>query len=111
MTWGDIVFLLPEIVLSIGACLLLIFPVIGRRGETQAAKWLLIGLLIVTAVTVIACSWAVEGIDQSRMFANMFAMDGFSIFFKLVLIAAVGMVALLSADFLTESRYSAAEYY
>ena len=111
MTWGDVVFLLPEIVLSIGACILLIFPVVGRRKETEAAKWLMIGLMIVTAAVVVACSWAVEDMDQSRMFANMFAMDGFSIFFKLVFIAAVGMVTLLSEGFLRDTRYSSAEYY
>src|SRR5437763_6047467 len=41
----------------------------------------------------------------------MFALDAFSIFFKLLFIAAIGMIVLLSDDFLRESRYSAWEYY
>ena len=111
MTWGDVVFLLPEIILAIGASALLLMPVIGSTGEGVSAKWMMIGLLAITAGSLIACSWAVEGIDQSRIFGTMFALDGFAIFFKLLLIASIGMVALLSEDFLRESRYSPWEYY
>jgi NADH-quinone oxidoreductase subunit N len=111
MIWGDLVFLLPEIVLAIGACALLMFPVVGSRGEGQSAKWVMIGLLVITAGSLIACSWAVERVDQSRLLANMFALDGFAIFFKLVFIAVMAMVALLSDAFLRDSRYSAWEYY
>jgi NADH-quinone oxidoreductase subunit N len=111
MTWGDVVFLLPEIVLSIGACALLIFPVIGSRGETQSAKWTMIGLLVITAATVIISSHLVTDLDQSRIFAGMFALDSFSVFFKLIFIGAVAMVTLMSEDYFRDSKYSAWEYY
>ena len=45
MTWGDTVYLLPEILLSIGACFLLIAPVIGFRSGTSAAKWAMLVVL------------------------------------------------------------------
>ena len=111
MTWNDVVFMLPEIILSIGACLLLIAPVVGWRAKESKAKWAMVVLLVITAGAVIACSWAVEGLPQTAAFSAMFALDGFAIFFKLLFIAAVGMIALLSDDFLRESRYSAWEYY
>ncbi|HUP49521.1 MAG TPA: NADH-quinone oxidoreductase subunit N, partial [Thermoanaerobaculia bacterium] len=111
MTWADTIFLLPEVIVAIGASALLLIPVVGRRGVGQSAKWVTIGLLAITAGSLIACSWAVETIDQTPAFAAMFALDGFAIFFKLVFIAAVGMVVLLSEDFLRESRYSPWEYY
>ncbi|MGZ8867518.1 MAG: NADH-quinone oxidoreductase subunit N, partial [Thermoanaerobaculia bacterium] len=111
MTFGDIVFLLPEIVLTIGACALLIFPVIGKRGETQSAKWMMIGLLVITAITVIVCSHLVTNVEQSRIFAAMFALDSFSVFFKLIFLAAVAMVTLMSEDYFGDSKYSAWEYY
>jgi len=41
----------------------------------------------------------------------MFALDPFSIFFKLLFIGAIGILAMLSEDFLAESRYSPWEYY
>ncbi|HLJ73137.1 MAG TPA: NADH-quinone oxidoreductase subunit N [Thermoanaerobaculia bacterium] len=111
MTWDDVVFMLPELILCFGACLLLIAPVTGRRVSDRAAKWVLIALLVVTAAAVIGCSYWVTGLNQSRTFNAMFALDAFSIFFKLLFIAAVAMIALLSDDFLRESRYSVWEYY
>jgi NADH-quinone oxidoreductase subunit N len=112
MSWNDTIYLLPEIILSIGASLLLIAPVIGLRGDdSKAAKWSMMLVLAATAVTVIICSYAVQGLGQTRGFGLMFALDPFSIFFKLLFIAAVAMVTLLSDDFLGEARYSAWEYY
>jgi NADH-quinone oxidoreductase subunit N len=111
MTWNDAVFLLPEIILSIGASLLLVLPVIGTRRGDRAAKWVMLALLAVTAVTILICSHAVENINQTRGFAAMFALDSFSIFFKLLFVAVVAMVTLLSDDFLAEARYSNWEYY
>jgi NADH-quinone oxidoreductase subunit N len=103
--------MLPEIVLSIGASLLLIAPVIGWRGRERSAKWAMLIVLAATALTVIICSNVVETLPQTAAFSSMFALDGFAIFFKLLFIVAVAMIALLSDDFLRESRYSGWEYY
>jgi NADH-quinone oxidoreductase subunit N len=111
MTWADTVYLLPEIIIALGASVLLLIPVVGGRGEGSSARKWTLGILIITAASVILCSHAVMQIDQTPAFARMFALDGFSIFFKLLFIAAVGMVALLSEDFLASSRYSPWEYY
>jgi len=111
MTWGDTIYLLPEIVISIGACLLLIAPVSGVRGKTQSAKWSMLALLALTAVAVVAASQWVINIDQTKTFASMFALDAFSIFFKLLFIVTIAMVVLLSDGYLAASRYSPWEYY
>jgi len=103
--------MLPEIILSVGASLLLIAPVVGWRARERSAKWAMLILLAVTALAVIICSHQVEDLRQSRTFWAMFALDGFAIFFKLLFIAAIAMITLLSDDFLRESRYSAWEYY
>ena len=111
MTWNDVVFLLPEIIISIGASLLLLAPVVGWRQRDTSAKWSMLVLLGITALTVIGCSYWVQEIPQSRSLAGMFALDGFAIFFKLIFITAIAMITLLSDDFLRESRYSVWEYY
>ena len=111
MTWSDAVFLLPEIVLSIGASLLLIAPVAGRTWGRNAAKWATLILLAITFATVVVCSHAVENITPTRGMNAMFALDAFAIFFKLLFIVVIAMVVLLSDDFLRNSRYSAWEYY
>ncbi|HEX9501283.1 MAG TPA: NADH-quinone oxidoreductase subunit N [Thermoanaerobaculia bacterium] len=111
MTWNDVVFMLPEIILSIGASLLLIAPVVGWRARERSAKWAMLILLAITAASVIICSNVVENLPQTAAFSSMFALDGFAIFFKLLFVVAIAMIALLSDDFLRESRYSAWEYY
>ena len=111
MNWNDTVVLLPEIVLAIGASVLLIAPVIGGKTYDAAAKWWMLFLLAVTAGSVIACSHAAEVIKLSRGFLGMFALDTFSLFFKLLFVATIALVTLLSDDFLRESRYSVWEYY
>jgi NADH-quinone oxidoreductase subunit N len=111
MNWSDLVFLIPEIVISLGASLLLIVPVLGLREKEPSAKWMMIAILAVTAASVVACSWAVQDMTQTRGFGDMFALDSFAIFFKLLLVAAIAMVTLLSDDFMREARYSVWEYY
>ncbi len=132
MTWNDVVILLPEIIVTIGASLLLLGPFLaGRRrsgsmslrlndqaeaagpssSRDASAKWWMLALMAITAGSVVACSSWAEGLTISGGFAQMFALDAFSIFFKLLFIATIAMVTLLSDDFLRESRYSAWEYY
>ena len=100
MTWNDFIYLLPEILLTIGASALLLVPVIGARGTSSPRSGRCWSSSSLTAGSLIACSHAVEAIDQSRQLQAMFALDGFSIFFKLLFIAAIGMLVLLSDDFL-----------
>ena len=112
MNWGDALFILPEIVISIGACLLLIAPVTGFRGnDTSSAKWSMLVLLAITAGSVFFASYEVQSIQQTRSFAAMFALDAFSIFFKLLFIVTLAMITLLSDAFLRGTRHSPWEYY
>lgn len=111
MTWGDTVYLLPEIIIAIGACLLLIAPVSGFRNRPGTAKWSMIVLLVITLISVFASSYAVGNIDQTVAFGRMFALDAFSIFFKALLIVTIAMVAFLSDGYLRRSPYAAWEYY
>lgn len=111
MTWGDTLYLLPEIIVAIGASLLLIAPVSGFRNKAAAAKWSMLVLLAITAISVIVCSWTVQDVAQTPAFARMFALDGFAIFFKMLFIATIAGVTLLSDEFLRESRYASWEFY
>jgi NADH-quinone oxidoreductase subunit N len=111
MTWGDTLYLLPEIVIAIGAMLLLIAPVTGFRNDAATAKWSMLALLAITAGSLFACSYAVQNVDQTPAFAGMFALDSFSIFFKILFIVTIAMVTLLSEEYLRGTRYSPWEYY
>ena len=111
MTWGDTLYLLPEIIIAISACLLLIAPVSGFRNDPSTAKWSMLALLGITAASVFACSYLVQNVDQTVAFGRMFALDAFSIFFKLLLIVTIALVTVLSDGYLRRSPYAAWEYY
>src|SRR5512140_1130604 len=111
MTWADTLYILPEVILTIGACILLIAPLVGGRESGTIAKWSTLLLLAITATSVVYSFGAVQSIPQTANFARMFALDPFSVFFKMLFIAAVALVVLLSEDFLREERYSPWEYY
>src|ERR1041385_9373640 len=81
MNWSDAVFMMPEIVLTIAASLLLIAPVSGFRGSEWAAKWATLFVLAVTAGSIVACSWAVTDMVPSVMLDRMFALGALSSFF------------------------------
>jgi NADH-quinone oxidoreductase subunit N len=111
MTWSDTLYLLPELVIAVGAMLLLIAPVTGFRNDAGTAKWAMLALLAITAGALFASSYAVQNVDQTTAFAGMFALDSFSIFFKLLFIVTIAMITLLSEEFLRGTRYSSWEYY
>jgi NADH-quinone oxidoreductase subunit N len=71
----------------------------------------MLALLAVSALAVVFSSNAVADIEQTRGFAAMFALDAFSVFFKLLFIVAIALVVLLSDAYLEGTRYSAWEYY
>src|ERR1043165_2793041 len=96
---------------TVAASLLLLAPVSGFRGSEWAAKWATLFVLAVTAGSIVACSWAVTDMVPSVMLNRMFALDAFSIFFKLLFVVIIALIVLLSDDFLAESRYSPWEYY
>jgi len=110
MNLNDFVYIAPEVILTIGASILLLMPVL-RRGSDRWAKNFTLAILAVTAAAVILASHAVPDIEQSRQLQSMFALDAFSIFFKLLFIGVVALITLLSDDFLAEARYSRWEYY
>ncbi len=111
MTWADALLLLPEIVVATGACILLLAPVLGGDSRPHMAKWSLLLVLLATIASIfIAAPAALEG-GHTQTFLNLFALDRFAIFFKLLFVVTMALVALLSEDFLARSEYSTWEYY
>ncbi|MFZ2490176.1 MAG: NADH-quinone oxidoreductase subunit N [Thermoanaerobaculia bacterium] len=109
MTWSDSLLLLPEVLLVIGACALLLAPVLGMRDRDDAAKWSMLVLLAVVAVATVLV--AATGTQPSATFGAMFTLDAFALFFKYLLIVAIALVTILSEGFLKGTKYSSWEYY
>ena len=97
--------LLPEIVLLVGAMLLLMFGAYSKSNRTELVTWLSIGILIVAAIAVLRQPEAAV-----ELFDGAFVVDGMARFMKvLVLLAAAGAL-VLSIDYLREEHSGRYEY-
>ncbi|HVR43668.1 MAG TPA: NADH-quinone oxidoreductase subunit N [Thermoanaerobaculia bacterium] len=111
MTWSDLIWLAPEIVVALGASWLVLAPFVMRGSGVGAAKWQMLAILAVAGGVLVWASNTVTGMEQSSMFRAMFVLDGFAVFFKLLFVGAIALIVLLSEDFLREARYSPWEYF
>ncbi|MGH9458413.1 MAG: NADH-quinone oxidoreductase subunit N [Thermoanaerobaculia bacterium] len=110
MSASEVALLAPEIVVALGASWLLLAPFLFRRDDVGLARW---QTLLVLAVATAAILWSAEGAGANAggLLGATFALDGFAVFFKLLFVAAVALVVLLSTDFLREEGYSPWEYF
>lgn len=102
----SLVAIAPEAVVSIGALALLVVGSSLRRHRP--------GLLAGVSLTVLAGGAAacIPGFDRTLLaFDSTVALDGFAVFFKLLLIGVAAVAVLASHHFLDAEQAPATEYY
>ncbi|QIA26365.1 NADH-quinone oxidoreductase subunit N [Thermaerobacter sp. PB12/4term] len=127
---GELVYLLPEIVLVFTAMILLLADAFaGGRVEAQGAvasgagtgsvplssaagarrDW--IGYLAVLGVVVAMILIRRDLTQPGPILGNMVASDGYAAFFKAVFLIATALVALISIDYVAARGIAAGEYF
>lgn len=108
MTIGDLLLLLPEIVLTLWLCLVLIvdfaFP---RLPKEQLAYLSVVGLV----VTLGCLAWFDLTQISGALFGNMFVLDRMAIFFKMFIVGASILVILASIEYVHRFAFFRGEYY
>ncbi len=102
----DFWFLLPELVLTGGALLLLGVDLMTPRDRQGVLAWVAVGVLAVTAVAMAPIASA--NVTVSR---GLVAVDGFAFFFKTVFLLSAAITILMSARYLKVEGARAGEYY
>ena len=104
---ADYVRILPEIVLSLfGIVVMVMEPLLDERTGQKV-----LGLIaFVGAVAGAAATWFMAQAPGSA-FWNMVQVDGFSVFFHLLVTAIAAVVILSSYEYMTVQRIRAGEYY
>ena len=96
----------PEIIVIVGACvLLLIAPIRGRRLGP-----LFFWSSLATVIAAAAATFALAG-EPRLVYSGMFVVDDFSVFFKAVFYLATGLCVLMSPRYLEEENIARGEYY
>ena len=102
---SDFYYLLPELVLTAGALVVLIADVLLPRGS-RALVWVTVAVLAATALSL------APFINVDKEVANgLIAVDRFALYFKIVFLVAAFMTVLMSVRYLETEGASPGEYY
>ena len=104
-TAADFYYILPEIVLTAGALVVLLVDLVfkGRDDLTLTAT---LGTLLVTSVVL----FSFVGVDTTAS-RGLLAIDGFATLFKFIFLFAAAVTVLMSSSYLTVEGVPAGEYY
>ncbi|HEX8979062.1 MAG TPA: NADH-quinone oxidoreductase subunit N, partial [Parasulfuritortus sp.] len=107
LTGVDYIRILPELVLSLfGILIMLIESVLGPKTDRRNLGRLgFVGALCAIGATIVQAGY------QGVSFNGMVHVDGFSIFFHLVVILVAAVVTLASFEYLNSQQIQAGEYY
>src|SRR5262245_42126812 len=105
LSTSDFYYILPELVLTAGALLLLVADVLLRRGS-KLLMWVAVGVLAATAVSLVP--FRSVHVEVSN---GLIAVDQFAVFFKAIFLIAAILTVLMSQRYLQIEGASPGEYY
>ena len=103
---SDFYYILPELVLTVGALLVLIADVALPKSQRAALAWVALLALGATAVSLVPFTSTRVEVAQGLM-----AVDQFALFFKAVFLFAAAITVLMSVRYLAVEGASPGEYY
>jgi NADH-quinone oxidoreductase subunit N len=105
LSTSDFYYILPELVLTAGALIMLIADVLMPRKHTALA---VVALAAIGATAVSLVPFAGAHVEVAH---GLLAVDGFSLFFKVLFLAAAALTVLMSIRYLEIEGVSPGEYY
>jgi NADH-quinone oxidoreductase subunit N len=103
---SDFYYLLPEIVLTTGALVLLIADLMVARNNQSILAWVTLAVLGATALALVPVAGA--NVQVAR---GLIAVDTFALFFKVLFLIAAALTVLMSVRYLEVEGTRAGEYY
>ena len=105
----EYLLLAPEILLAAAGLLLLLAGAIGRGMGNRESALVSVVSLVLTGVVL----WRVHSVipDRRLILNDSYVLDGFSFFWKALVLIATALTILISIRFLDEGNYRASEYY
>jgi NADH-quinone oxidoreductase subunit N len=102
---ADFYYILPELVLTVGALVVLISDVLLPRGS-KTLVWITMGALVATMLSLLPFSST-----HVEVAKGLIAVDQFAFFFKFVFLVAAALTVLMSVRYLEVEGVSPGEYY
>ncbi|MBI3015353.1 MAG: NADH-quinone oxidoreductase subunit L, partial [Candidatus Tectomicrobia bacterium] len=103
---SDLMLIAPELVLTIGICLVLVADLFVPKPRKS-----LLGVLslIVVLATLLASFPLLR--TRGEAFAGMMLLDGYAMFFKVVFLLVTGLTILISLRYIAVEDINLGEYY
>lgn len=111
MKLSDIVYVLPELALLLGAALVFLLDIVWLRRVSSAERrmtWLPGVAIIVLLVAALAM---IPSQGQQLTAATMLTVDGFALFFKAIALMGVGLVILTAMPYMKGRTPFGGEFY
>jgi len=103
---GDFYYLLPEIVLTVGALLLLMADLMVPRDKQSILAWVALAVLAATAAALVPVADA-----HLQVSKGLISVDRFALFFKVIFLGSAALTVLMSVRYLDVEGTRAGEYY
>jgi len=108
MSFDQFIPFIPEIFLAVASFVVLVAGISAGRRGTRGVSLLGAASLLVTAVLVWTFGRPAAGAET--ILGGMLVLDNFSVFFKLLVLAASLMTVFLSAGYLDRLKYGGGEF-
>lgn len=100
---------MPEIIVISAACLLLMVDLFLRKGQKHIIAYLSLIVILIATGETLRLSYLSDG--NIHVFYRMFAVDGFSAFFKMLFYLSTALCILLSINYAKIEDIDHGEYY
>ena len=111
MQTPDLITVLPELILLVGACLvLLIEPFLKPGGDGRVDRTAVIAITLVALAGSIVFSVAFAG-ENRTSFSDMIVLNNWAVFFNVLFAVAGALTVLLSSSYLESQKRHLGEYY
>jgi NADH-quinone oxidoreductase subunit N len=102
----DVLALLPEMLITVAACVVLLVDIVTQRQYKQRLAWGCIAAVILTLLVMLLMPHT-----GASVFSGMFFDDGYAAFFKVLFLIAVILTVLVSPRYLDDEDAHQGEYY
>ncbi len=105
MSAADFYYILPEIILALGAMVVLVADIYVPRESRGVVTWLSVAVIAATVVGVLAV-----GDPHVTISRGLLSIDAFGVFFKLIFLGSAALTLLMSGPYLTIEGTPAGAY-
>src|SRR5689334_12703206 len=106
LSLSDFYYILPELVLTGGALLVLVVDVLLPPARRGALAW--VTLFVIGATLASLAPFVNTHVEVAQ---GLLAVDRFALFFKIIFLVAAGITVLMSISYLEVEGASPGEYY